>query len=213
MRILRALFTRFVEGFFILLPVLIVYLMLGQLFDLLMALTTPITDVIPGTLFSDEWERRATAALLLVGIFLLVGLVAKTQLARRLGSWLERTFLDRFPPYSVLKSFSQRVGGKDEAEKLQPALLTVAPDTRMLVAIVEELPNDQLTIFVPLAPTPALGMLQLVSAANVERLESSMTDALGWVLNWGTGTEALLKPRSATRQEPHSPVGGEGGPT
>ncbi len=100
-------------------------------------------------------ERRSTAALLLVGIFLLVGLLGRTHPARRFGSWLESTFLDRLPPYSVLKSLSQRVGGKHEAEKLQPALLTVAPETRMLVAIVEELPNDQLTVFVPLAPTPA----------------------------------------------------------
>jgi uncharacterized membrane protein len=202
MRIVRALFTTLLEGFFILLPVLIAYVMVGQLFDLLMALTAPITDVMPGTLFSDEWERRATAALLLIGIFLLFGLAAKTRLARGFGSWLERTLLDRFPPYSVLKSLSQRLGGKDEVDKLQPALLTVAPDTRMLVAIVEALPNDQLTVFVPMAPTPALGVLQIVSSAKVERLESSMAEALGWVLNWGAGTGALLKPRGATRREP-----------
>ena len=46
-------------------------------------------------------------------------------------------------------------------------LLSVAPGTRMLVAIAEELPHDQLTVFVPLAPKPALGVLQIVSAAKV----------------------------------------------
>ncbi len=195
MRLFTAPFTRLVRGFFILLPVLITYLMLGQLFDMLMALAVPITDVLPRTFFTGEWDERFTTGLLLIGIFILVGLVAETRPARRLGSWFERTLLDRFPPYSVLKSLSQRIGGYEDVGKLHPALLTVAPDTRMLVAIVEELPNDQLTVFVPLAPTPGLGILQIVSAANVERLESSMAQALGWVLNCGAGTEAMLKKR------------------
>jgi len=200
MRLLRVLAARFLTGFFIMLPVLIAYLMVGQLFELLLVLTVPITDILPGSLFTDEWDERVSAALLLIVIFVLTGLIAETGPARRFGRWFERSVLDRFPPYSVLKSLSQRIGGTEEGG-LQPALLTVAPDTRMVVAIIEELPDDQLTVFVPLAPTPGLGMLQIVSAANVERLESSMADALGWVLNWGAGTEALLEPRSAP---PHS---------
>jgi uncharacterized membrane protein len=196
MRLLRALGASFLKGFFLILPVLIAYMMVGQLFELLLVLTVPIMDILPGSLFTDEWDERVSAALLLIAIFVFAGLIAETGPARRFGRWIEHSVLDRFPPYSVLKSLSQRIGGTDEGG-LQPALLTVAPGTRMVVAIIEELPDDQLTVFVPLAPTPALGMLQIVSSANVERLESSMTEALGWVLNWGTGTEAVLKPRGA----------------
>jgi len=196
MWLLRALVANFITGFFIMLPVLIAYLMLGQLFDLLVVLTVPITDFLPGTLFTDEWDERVAAALLLIAIFVFVGLIAETGPARRIGRWFEGNVLGRFPPYSILKSLSQRMGGTDEGS-LQPALLTVAPDTRMVVAIIEELPENQLTVFLPLAPTPGLGMLQIVSADKVERLESSMADVLGWVLNWGAGTEALLKPRGA----------------
>jgi uncharacterized membrane protein len=67
---------------------------------------------------------------------------------------------------------------------------------RTLVEIVEELPDDELTVFVPIAPTPGIGVLQIVSASKVERLETSMSNALGWILNWGVGTEALLGGRS-----------------
>ena len=195
--ILRQVGTKFVDGFFILLPVLLVYLMVGQLFELLMTLTTPITDVMPRRLFSEEWVHRLTAAALLIVIFVLVGLAATTKPSRRVGNWIESKLLSRFPPYVVLKNLSKWLAGKDVPAQLQPALLTVSPGTRMLVAIVEELPDGDLTVFAPLAPTPALGMLQIVSSTKVERLESSMTDALGWVLNWGFGTEAMLKSRQA----------------
>lgn len=184
-----------ISGFFILLPVLITYLLLGQLFDLLMSLTAPISDLLPASSFSDPWAHRFAAAAVLLALCILVGLAATTGPARRLGRWFERALLDRFPPYTVVKNLSRTIAGKDATGQLQPALLTVAPDIRVVVAIVEELPEGQLTVFLPLAPTPGMGILQIVSSARVQKLESSMTDALGWVLNWGVGTEALLKPR------------------
>jgi uncharacterized membrane protein len=105
--------------------------------------------------------------------------------------------MSKFAPYAVLKSLSARLSG-DEDDKLQPALMTVDPDTRMLVAIVEELKDGNLTVFVPMAPTPGLGFLQIVSPSKLDRLECSMSDALGWPLNWGAGTEAVLARKRAT---------------
>ncbi|TDI37628.1 MAG: DUF502 domain-containing protein [Acidobacteria bacterium] len=185
--------TLFLEGFFILLPVLIAYLMLGQLFDMLMALTQPILDVMPQGPFGDVLAHKLTAAGILIGLFLVVGVAVRTRSARRFGNWIENAFLDRFPPYAVLKSLSRWIAGDAANEQLQPALLDVLPGTRMLVAIVEELPDDLVTVFVPIAPTPGVGFLQIVHSNKVKKLDAPMTDALGWLLNWGTGTEALLR--------------------
>ena len=48
---MKSFFRSFAEGFFVLLPILIAYLMLGQLFDMMMALTQPVLDVLPARLF------------------------------------------------------------------------------------------------------------------------------------------------------------------
>lgn len=201
MALMSWLGRKFIEGFFILLPILIAYLMLGQLFDGLLALTQPIVDVLPQELFGSVLAHRLTAAATLLLLFLLIGSVSTTRPARALGGWIESNLLDRFPPYTVIRTLANRIGGKDAPSQLQPALLTVAPGTRMLVAIVEELPNDQLTVFVPIAPTPGMGMLQIVDASKVEPLETSMSSALGWVLNWGVGTQTMLGGRTAHRPE------------
>ena len=58
----RGLVTRFVEGFFILLPILIAYLMLGQLFDMLMALTQPILEAIQRDLYQAADFNQFRAA-------------------------------------------------------------------------------------------------------------------------------------------------------
>jgi len=187
-----SLVAKALRGFFILLPFLIAYLMLGQLVDGLLALTQPIIDVMPGILLKTEGAQRVAAFGALIVICILVAQFSHTRLARRFGSWFEEAVMGKFPPYSVLKSLSGRLSGRDE-ENLQPALLKTDADARMLVAIVEKLPDGHVTIFMPMAPTPGLGVLQIVHASRLEPLKCSMSDALGWTLNWGVGTQDLLK--------------------
>ena len=84
----ESLVAKALRGFFILLPFLIAYLMAGQLADMLLGLTQPIVDVMPGLVIQSEGMQRLSGA---------------------------------------------------EEESLQPALLAVSPDARILVAVVEPL--------------------------------------------------------------------------
>ena len=197
-----------VGGFFILLPFILAYLMIGQLFDMLMALTQPVFDLLPGVFIKDEPGRRAVSALLLILIFLFVGQFAHTRMAQRFGGWFEANLLNKFPPYVVIKSLSARLAGIEKDAQLQPAMMTVAPDTRMIVAVVEELPGGYASVLVPLAPTPGLGFLQIVKADKLERLECSMADALGWILNWGADTKSLFPNGMPTGPGPSPPSAG-----
>ena len=187
----KSLIAKAFRGFFILLPFLIACLMLGQLVDTLLALTQPMIDVAPGVVFKTEGARRLVAFGVLIVICIFVAVVADTTLARRAGTWFENMVMNRFPPYAVLKSLSARLSGKEE-EKLQPALLETGDGARVLVAIVEKLPDGSVTVFAPLAPTPALGVLQIVDSSKLQELQCSMSDALGWTMNWGVGTQDLL---------------------
>ncbi len=195
----ESLIAKALRGFFILLPFLIAYLMAGQLVDMLLGLTQPIVDLMPGIVIQSEGMQRVVAFLILIVICVLVAQFAHTAIARRFGSWFERTVLDKFPPYEILKSLSQRLSGAEE-ESLQPALMNVAPDARILVAIVEELEDGNVTVFAPMAPAPGLGQLQIVSRSKLELLECSMADALGWPMNWGAGTEALFTRKAEPAQ-------------
>jgi uncharacterized membrane protein len=187
-------FSRIVDGFLILLPFLLTYLMMGQLFDAMLALATPIADLLPKGAATSEWALRLEAAgLLVIGCFL-VGLAIRTEPARRFGKWIEETFLNRIPPYVILRNLARRLSGRDVPNQLQPALIRTDPGTDLLGFIVEEHAGGKFTVLVPLAPMPGVGTLQIVNREKVQRLEVPMKDALGAILNWGAGTEALLKP-------------------
>jgi len=191
-------FSRIVDGFLVLLPFLLTYLMMGQLFDAMLALATPIADLLPKEAATSEWALRLEAAgLLVIGCFL-VGLAMRTDAAKRFGKWIEETFLNRIPPYVILRNLARRLSGRDVPNQLQPALIRTDPGTELLGFIVEEHAEGKFTVLVPLAPMPGVGTLQIVSREKVQRLEVPMKDALGAILNWGAGTEALLKATKRT---------------
>jgi len=186
----------FIEGFVILLPFLISYLLLGGLFDMLLALTQPLVDLLPAGIFPDAWTHRFAAAVALVVVFSLVGLAARTSAGRRLGVWIENRVLRRFAPYELLRSFSRRISGRGLSDELQPALLESNDGVRELAFIVENPPEGDLTVFVPLSPTPGVGTLQLVRRDKVEILDAPFMEAVGCLFNWGAGTRALLETKN-----------------
>ena len=194
----KSIFSSILDGFLILLPFLLTYLMMGQLLDAMLALAAPIIDLLPKGTATSEVALKIEAAGILVIFCFLVGLAMKTNLARRFGSWIEETFLNRMPPYVILRNLARRISGQDVPNQLQPALITTDPGTETLGFIVEEHTNGKFTVFLPLSPTPGVGTLQIVSSEKVERLVVPMKDALGAILNWGAGTEALLRETRST---------------
>ena len=62
----------------------------------------------------------------------------------------------------------------------------------MFAFVVEDAPDDQVVVFVPLTPTPGVGTLQIVARARITLLDASFGDAIGCLFNWGVGTSELL---------------------
>ena len=193
--VLSFLGRRFMDGFLLLLPLILSYLLIGALFDILIGLTTPIADLLPASAFPDVWVHRFTAAGVLIVISLIVGVIDQSPVGSRAGRSFENKILMRFAPYALLRSLSRRLSGRDVPGQLQPALLSVSPDVRTLAFIVEEHTDGEFTLFVPLAAAPGVGNIQIVSATKVEKIDAPMMDTLGCLFNWGSGTEALLKRR------------------
>ena len=63
----------------------------------------------------------------------------------------------------------------------------------MFCFIVEEVPDHaSAVIFVPLAPTPGVGHVQIADHERLERIDASFGDAVGCLFNWGAGAAGLV---------------------
>ena len=187
----KTLGRKFVAGFLILLPFLLAYLLIGGFVDLMVLLTTPLQDVLPHLGLLSPTARQLAILGLLFLIFVLIGVLKDTKLARRLGAWIEREFFFKFPPYRLVRDITRRLAG-EEIPNMHPALLELTPGIRTVGFIVEELEDNLVTVFQPLTSLPTVGTLQIVSEDKVERLDAPFMDAIGWYFNWGADTHTVL---------------------
>jgi uncharacterized membrane protein len=118
-QLLEFLKTTAMGGLFVLLPILLLYLLLSEALDLIVALATPIADLFPQGTFEKVEFPVIVGLILISGLSFLIGLGLRSVKGRRLGRWIERTVLGRLPAYKALKSLTTGFAeaGKDGAFK------------------------------------------------------------------------------------------------
>lgn len=192
-KILEFLKTSALGGLFVLLPLLLLYLLLSEVFELVIALATPIADLFPEETFRVLNYPVAIAILLILGASFLLGLTLHSSHLRGAGSWLERTLLHPLPGYRALKSLTKGFSGAGEKNEFRPALMTLPDGTAELVYAIEELDDGRLTVLVPWSPAAFAGSIKIVSRDSIKLLNASLGDASRVIGHWGVGMGTIFE--------------------
>ena len=146
-------------------------------------------------------ESRLAAALVLVaGIVVvlaacfLLGLLIRTRLGATTYGSIERRYLKRLPGYepitSILRGFAHKSDG------YRPVTVSLFGEgTAVFGLMVETNADGTVTVFVPAAPTMAVGTVHVVDAARVRPLDAGFSDLSGCISQWGVGSRRLLERR------------------
>jgi uncharacterized membrane protein len=188
----RFIKTTLLGGLFVVLPVVLLYLVALKAVQLAVKLSTPIAAVVPADL-SPVKSPLLIAVVLIVGASFLVGLALYSAPARRFGRRVEMQTLGRFPPYKFLKGMTGAMAGGSDGPGFHPALLTQPNGTRVFVLIIEEHGDDAATVFVPSAPTPTIGTVQIAERNRLQPLDAKGGEVLQVLGNWGIGARGLLE--------------------
>ena len=189
--------TTVIGGLFVLLPLLLLFMLLAEALQLVVALATPIADLFPKGVFDQAEAPVLIALILIVGVSFLLGLALRSAALSRLGSWTERTVLSRLPVYTVLKRLTKGFA-KEEAAAFKPGLLISKEGWREIAYVIEDHGDGHLTVLVPWAPTAFSGSVKVVSRDRVEMLDANLGDVSKVLSLWGMGTRDLLGKSSAT---------------
>ena len=186
--------TSVVGGFFVVLPIVLLWLLVGQLYDLTLLMAQPIVDLLPAEAVGGANLESLLAIAILVAVCFLTGVLMRTRSGLRVGSWIERTVLERVPGYGFMREISRLFSGDRATERFQPALVELSPTRRIVGFIAQRHRNGQCTVLLPIAPSPNLGTLQVVAAEAVHPLEATAAEVAGYYFNWGVGSVDLLPP-------------------
>jgi uncharacterized membrane protein len=195
-KLIEFLKTTAMGGLFVLLPVLLLYLLLAEALDLIVALATPIADLFPKATFEKVEFPVFLGMILIFGVSFLIGLGLRSDIGRRMGHWVERTVLERLPAYKALKSLTSGFAEAGKAGAFKAAVLTSSDGDREVVYIIEDHGDEDLTVLVPWAPAAFAGSVKIVDRKRVELLDANLGDVSKVLSHWGVGAGELLGKKS-----------------
>ena len=186
---IRFVRTSVAGGFFVLLPLVIVVLLFGELFDMIDGLLIPMAEHLPVHEVGGVEVAFLLGVLLIVLLCFVSGLLLSTRLGSRINEAVERAILDRVPGYRFVRTLTDRFNSAEA----QAAVLVRegVGNAWRLGVLVEEAGDSHAVVFLPLAPTPTIGSIVVVDRSDVRRLDASAGAAMNTVLQWGVGTGAL----------------------
>ena len=185
--------TTVVGGLVVVIPLMIIYFIFGELVDLLVALTDPITKELPFPAVINVIIATLIAIGAVVIICFVTGLLVRTGWGGAARDWIENKFLARMPIYTMIKNLTHRFVGQS-GEQFAPAEVDLyGSDCRLLGLIVEALPDGRVVVFIPLAPTGTVGQVFIVPQERVLKLDATLGSVVNSVTQWGVGTSGIYQ--------------------
>jgi len=191
-RILELIKTTLVGGILFLVPLILLVILLRQLLQYTDKLLHPIAQLLPAKTIIGVAIPDLLAAVVLIVVAFLAGLLAKTRFGARLGANVEELILKRLPGFKLLKSMTQGITSSASGSEMTVALANI-DETWQLSFVIERHPNGLLTVFVPSAPTPATGSIFFLKETQVRHLDVSVSAAVKCIMQLGAGSGELLK--------------------
>jgi len=188
-----------VSGLLVIVPIYLAVLLLLKAMQSVAGLARPFAMLLPAWLPAEH----ILSLLLVLIVCFLVGAAVRPPGGHAIRERIERSFFERMPGYTLIRSLTQRVAGKEEEEKLWKPALAEIEDALVPAFIIEELEDGRLTVFVPSVPTPFAGAVYILNPQRVHPLDIPFTQALKPISRWGSGSKELVAAMK-TRNRPIS---------
>ena len=185
--------TTLIGGFLIILPIY-VEILIAKAIQGLVAALKPITAVVPAYV----QFREIIAALVIITICFIAGLIVRTGPGLRAKKAFEGAVLERLPGYTLLRGLAGRFTGRGDEPTFAPALDEIE-EALVPALIIEKLDDGSFTVLVPSVPTPMAGALYILPPERVHPVDVPFTATLKVFSKWGTGAGEFVRamqPRS-----------------
>ncbi len=173
-------------GLLIVVPIYLAVLLLLKGMKSVAGMVRPFAHLLPDSLPADE----ILSLLLVLTICFLICLAVRTRTGQILRERTERTFLERIPGYSLIRSLTLQVAGESGENVWEPALFE-SDEVLIPAFIIEEFEDGRYTVFVPSIPTPFAGAVYILDRRRVHPVDVPFTEAVKTVSRWGSGPKDL----------------------
>jgi uncharacterized membrane protein len=189
---IKFLKSALVNGLAMLLPVVLVFLAIKEIFGLLVSIATPIADFFPPGTFDHVRETEILAVLLIAGLAIFLGILSKLKAGQALGHGIEKHTLYKIPMYRMLKSLVGAFLNLESETSFKPVFLESESGDLEPAYIIEDHGRPRVVVLIPWAPTAFAGSVKLVKRESVRYLDVTLDEFSLSLTHLGTGMSELL---------------------
>ena len=184
--------TTFLGGLVFLLPLVILFAVIGKAVQIMLLVAKPIDRLIPIETIGGIALVNILAVLAVLLSCLIAGIAAKNLFGKKFLDSLESK-LSVIPGYAILKArLTGKIGSEIEKKALKPTLVKFN-DKHQIGFEVERVGDGRVAIFLPGAPDPWSGSIVFVSEDQVESLPVETLEAMRIFEHLGRGSAEVLE--------------------
>ena len=195
----KLLITTALGGVMFLIPLVVVFAVLGKAFSIMKELAVPLTKFIPIETIAGVGIVETLAIVLIFLLSLLVGLLAKSGPAKRFYHRMDSVIIEFIPGYAWTKTVFRSLAGNSETGEFIPVLVHL-DDQIQLAFELERAANGQVVVFFPGSPDAKSGTLAYVDAGRVEPTHATFLEINKSLKLMGRGASRFLPVPSPTNR-------------
>lgn len=181
-----------VGGLLFFLPLVVTILLVKQALDFAAKALKPIAHLLPAYTIGRVAVADFLAAIVILALCFVAGLVIKTNMGRRFSGGLEGLAIRRVPGFALFRSAAHGLAGLEDEAGMTVALARIE-EAWMLSFVIEKHASGLLTVFVPSAPTPAAGSVYYLTEDRVRHLNVPVRAAVTCIMQLGLGSKELIE--------------------
>ncbi|WP_276378861.1 DUF502 domain-containing protein [Flavobacterium sp. H4147] len=192
--IFKIIKATFLGGILFLAPLVVLLIILEKGYHIIQKVTLPLVSNLPRIHVLGLALQELFGILLIIIFCFIAGVLAKTTLAQKLILKIENSILSFIPGYSFMKGINENIMGIESNKDLK--VILVPTDAGWQFAfLIEQINENNFTVFVPDAPNPWSGSVVFVEKKDIREVGISQKEALACIRKLGYGSKELLKNR------------------
>ncbi|WP_343613358.1 DUF502 domain-containing protein [Flavobacterium sp.] len=192
--IFKIIKATFLGGILFLAPLVVLLIILEKGYYIIQKVTLPLVSNLPRVHVLGLALQELFGILLIIIFCFIAGVLAKTTLAQKLILKIENSILSFIPGYSFMKGINENIMGIESNKDLK--VILVPTDAGWQFAfLIEQIDENNFTVFVPDAPNPWSGSVVFVEKKDIREVGISQKEALACIRKLGYGSKELLKNR------------------
>jgi uncharacterized membrane protein len=184
--------TTVLGGAIFLLPIAAILVIVAKAGKMAVDTAMPLAEKLPFPKGEAVLAVYVAGAIALLLVAFAAGVFARSvSIKGNTVSFVEDRILNRFPPYVAIRKQTDRLAGIETDENLKPALVRVHNGWQ-IGFLVDTFSDGHVAVFIPGAPDPSSGVVQIISSDNVTPIDISHRDVLACLEQSGRGLPNLL---------------------